>query len=256
MDAQKYLSQTMVLMVLPWTRSVCTRLWLHACDKQPPLSPQQWGGWTGCQNYKVSLRERGRFLQSSFGLQGHSIVVWELPSATTDGEENQNTSPSDTRVATTTAAWFREIQQKNTMLKLQQQQTFNRRHHTRTLPPLQTGQQVWIKPTRIRGTVVDLTHAPRSYEVEILVGGRLPRNHPHLSEVPVPPTSGDVTILGQESFLRLLRDWTFELWTSICTMEDKKEKNISRDVQKRKKRPQFSVWKVKCLLEKPCSDFF
>lgn len=86
---------------------------------------------------------------------------------------------------------FRE---KDTVLKLQQQQTFNRRHRTQTLPPLQPGQHVWIKPTHTEGTVVSQAQTPRSYEVETPDGGRLRRNRSHLREIPVPPASGDMTV--------------------------------------------------------------
>ena len=89
---------------------------------------------------------------------------------------------------------LKEFREKDTALKLQQQQTFNRRHRTQTLPPLQSGQQVWIRPTRTRGTVVGPAPTPRSYEVETPDGGRLRRNRSHLREVPVPPTSGDMSM--------------------------------------------------------------
>ena len=89
---------------------------------------------------------------------------------------------------------LKSFREKDTALKLQQQQTFSRRHRTQTLPPLQTGQHVWIKPTRTRGTVVGLAPTPRSYEVETPDRGRLRRNRSHLREVPVTPTSGSVTM--------------------------------------------------------------
>ncbi|KAJ7995642.1 hypothetical protein DPEC_G00246700 [Dallia pectoralis] len=87
-----------------------------------------------------------------------------------------------------------KFREKDAGLKSQQQQTFNRRHHTQTLPPLQPGQHVWIKPTHTKGTVVSQAYTPRSYEVETLEGGRLRRNRSHLREVPVPPASGDMTV--------------------------------------------------------------
>lgn len=80
---------------------------------------------------------------------------------------------------------------KDAALKLQQQQVYNRRHRTQTLPPLQPGQQVWVRPTNTRGTVVGPTHTPRSYEVEMAEGGQLRRNRSHLREVPVPPAPGE-----------------------------------------------------------------
>lgn len=80
---------------------------------------------------------------------------------------------------------------KDAAVKLQQQQTYNRRHRTQTLPPLQPGQQVWVRPTNTRGTVVGPAHTPRSYEVETAEGGQLRRNRSHLREVPVPPEPGE-----------------------------------------------------------------
>ncbi|CAM4622673.1 unnamed protein product [Leuciscus chuanchicus] len=65
---------------------------------------------------------------------------------------------------------FRE---KDTVLKLKQQRSFNQRHRTQTLPHLQHGQHVWIKPTCTRETVVSPAPTPRSYEVETLEGGWL-----------------------------------------------------------------------------------
>ncbi len=85
---------------------------------------------------------------------------------------------------------FRE---KDMALKLQQQQTYNQRHCTQTLPPLQPGQQVWIKPTCTTGTVVGPAPTPRSYEVETQDGGWLRCNRSHLTEVPVPPPPYDMT---------------------------------------------------------------
>ena len=46
------------------------------------------------------------------------------------------------------------FKEKDTAMKVLQQQTYNQRHRTRTLPPLQPGQQVWIRPARTTGTVV------------------------------------------------------------------------------------------------------
>ena len=83
------------------------------------------------------------------------------------------------------------FKEKDTAMKVLQQQTYNQRHRTRTLPPLQPGQQVWIRPARTTGTVVGPATTPRSYEVETQEGGRLRRNRSHLREVPVPPTPQD-----------------------------------------------------------------
>ena len=83
------------------------------------------------------------------------------------------------------------FKEKDTAMKVLQQQTYNQRHRTRTLPPLQPGQQVWIRPARTTGTVVGPATTPRSYEVETQDGGRLRRNRSHLREVPVPPTPQD-----------------------------------------------------------------
>lgn len=78
---------------------------------------------------------------------------------------------------------FRE---KDAAMKLRQEQTFNRRHCTQNLRPLQPGQQVCITPMRTRGTVVGPAATPRSYEVAT-PEGQLRRNRSHLKEVPVPP---------------------------------------------------------------------
>ncbi|GAA6090301.1 uncharacterized protein K02A2.6-like [Tachysurus ichikawai] len=77
-----------------------------------------------------------------------------------------------------------KFREKDIALKLQQEQTFNRRHRTQTLPSLQPGQNVWIKPTSTKGTVVNTSTTPHSYEVETLYGRRLRRNSSHLRKVP------------------------------------------------------------------------
>nr|XP_055037759.1 uncharacterized protein K02A2.6-like [Misgurnus anguillicaudatus] len=85
-----------------------------------------------------------------------------------------------------------KFREKDTALKLQQEQTFNRRHRTHTLPSFQPGQHVWIKPTSTKGTVVNTATTPRSYVVETPDGRRLRRNRSHLRKVPVPPAPGEM----------------------------------------------------------------
>lgn len=88
---------------------------------------------------------------------------------------------------------LKRFREKDAAMKAQQKHTFNQRHRTRTLPPLQPGQQVWIRPTRTTGTVVGPATTPRSYEVETQDGGRLRRNRSHLREVPQFPAPQDNT---------------------------------------------------------------
>uniref|UniRef100_A0A3Q3J668 Integrase catalytic domain-containing protein n=1 Tax=Monopterus albus TaxID=43700 RepID=A0A3Q3J668_MONAL len=89
---------------------------------------------------------------------------------------------------------LKAFRDKDTSLKLQQLQTFNRRHRARGMPPLQPGQQVWIKPTHTKGTVIGPASTPRSYEVETQEGGQMRRNRSHHRGVPGTPTSGNMTV--------------------------------------------------------------
>ena len=58
------------------------------------------------------------------------------------------------------------VREKDATLKLQQCQTYDRRHHTQLLPQLKPGQQVWITPTHTSGTVVGSAPTCHSYEVD------------------------------------------------------------------------------------------
>ena len=85
---------------------------------------------------------------------------------------------------------LKDFREKDEALKQKQQQNYNRRHRTQTLPPLPAGQKVWVMPTKAQGTVVGPAPTPRSYVVDT-PGGQLRRNRSHLRVVPEPQVSLD-----------------------------------------------------------------
>ncbi|KAL3182430.1 hypothetical protein MRX96_007611 [Rhipicephalus microplus] len=54
-----------------------------------------------------------------------------------------------------------------------QTDNFNAHHRARDLPPLQAGQRVWVRPEKVKGTVLSPGQRPRSYVVETERGGVL-----------------------------------------------------------------------------------
>lgn len=72
--------------------------------------------------------------------------------------------------------------------KAKEKMNFDRRHGTRPLKPLQTGQRVWISDQRQTGHITSPSNAPRSYLVET-DRGVIRRNRLHLVPVPAPSSS-------------------------------------------------------------------
>nr|XP_050038007.1 uncharacterized protein K02A2.6-like [Dermacentor andersoni] len=82
---------------------------------------------------------------------------------------------------------MKEIVAKDATYKQKQADNYNRHHGARDLPPLQTGQRVWVRPDQVQATVLSPGQKPRSYVVEMERGGTLQRNRRHL--VPFGPTA-------------------------------------------------------------------
>nr|XP_050038399.1 uncharacterized protein K02A2.6-like [Dermacentor andersoni] len=81
----------------------------------------------------------------------------------------------------------KEVVAKDATYKQKQADNFSRHHGARDLPPLQTGQRVWVRPDQVQATVPSPRQKPRSYVVETERGGTLQRNRHHL--VPFGPTA-------------------------------------------------------------------
>uniref|UniRef100_A0A224YQY9 Uncharacterized protein n=1 Tax=Rhipicephalus zambeziensis TaxID=60191 RepID=A0A224YQY9_9ACAR len=87
----------------------------------------------------------------------------------------------------------KDVIAKDAAYKRKQTDDYNRHHGARDLPPLQTGQHVWVRPDQVQATVLSPGQRPRSYVVETDRGGVLQRNRRHL--VPfVPSASGGETL--------------------------------------------------------------
>nr|XP_050038472.1 uncharacterized protein K02A2.6-like [Dermacentor andersoni] len=81
----------------------------------------------------------------------------------------------------------KEVVAKDVTYEQKQADNYNRHHGARDLPPLQTGQRVWVRPDQVQATVLSPGQRPRSYVVETERGGTLQRNRRHL--VPFGPTA-------------------------------------------------------------------
>ncbi|XP_037515404.1 uncharacterized protein LOC119391827 [Rhipicephalus sanguineus] len=87
----------------------------------------------------------------------------------------------------------KDVVAKDVSYKRKQTDDYNRHHGARDLPPLQTGQRVWVRPDQVQATVLSPGQRPRSYVVETDRGGVLQRNRRHL--VPfVPSASGEESL--------------------------------------------------------------
>ncbi|XP_037504914.1 uncharacterized protein K02A2.6-like [Rhipicephalus sanguineus] len=86
----------------------------------------------------------------------------------------------------------KDVVAKDVAYKRKQTDDYNRHHGARDLPPLQTGQRVWVRPDQVQATVLSPGQRPRSYVVET-DRGVLQRNRRHL--VPfVPSASGEESL--------------------------------------------------------------
>nr|XP_050024626.1 uncharacterized protein LOC126519058 [Dermacentor andersoni] len=81
----------------------------------------------------------------------------------------------------------KEVVAKDVTYKQKQADNYNRHHGARDLPPLQTGQRVWVRLHQAQATVLSPAQRPRSYVVETERGGTLQCNRRHL--VPFGPTA-------------------------------------------------------------------
>ncbi|XP_037504970.1 uncharacterized protein LOC119381052 [Rhipicephalus sanguineus] len=81
----------------------------------------------------------------------------------------------------------KDVVAKDVAYKRKQTDDYNRHHGARDLPPLQTGQRVWVRPDQVQATVLSPGQRPRSYVVETDQGGVLQRNRRHL--VPFVPSA-------------------------------------------------------------------
>ncbi|XP_064462835.1 uncharacterized protein K02A2.6-like [Ornithodoros turicata] len=73
-----------------------------------------------------------------------------------------------------------EVAGRDEPYKWKKAQDFNRHHQARELPPLRTGQQVWVRPEQVRATVLSPAQRPRSFVVETERDAILQRNRRHL----------------------------------------------------------------------------
>ena len=81
---------------------------------------------------------------------------------------------------------FKEVKERDRCLKERQRQNYNQRHRTKDLPPLESGDTVWVPDRDSSGTVVSET-VPRSHIVETS-DGLFRRNRRHLVRLPTIPT--------------------------------------------------------------------
>ncbi|KAL0202462.1 hypothetical protein M9458_000480, partial [Cirrhinus mrigala] len=94
-----------------------------------------------------------------------------------------------------------EIVQKERQDDEKQQVTFRSRHRAKDLPVIVPGKKVWIRTSKITGTVQGESSTPRSYQVETELG-TLRRNRAHLTVLPEPApqeVNGTVTRSGRIS---------------------------------------------------------
>jgi len=68
-------------------------------------------------------------------------------------------------------------------------QNYNKRHRATALPPLETGDQVWVRDQDRYGSVIEKEVSPRSYRVQTEAGGELIRNRKDLVQTEKSTTS-------------------------------------------------------------------
>lgn len=208
---QKCWSRTMVL-----NSPVMNSLNLHGTMTLPmwqavPVTPAAMGRRNGpseraVRTVKSLLAKEGDFHKALLAYRATPLAHGSSPAQLQMGRRIRTPVPVSPEQLQPQWPDLDRFREKDTALKLQQQQTFNQRHRTQTLPPLQPGQHVWMKPTSTKGTVVSTAPTPHSYEVETPDGRRLRRTHSHLRKVPVPPAPVKWQWLGQGDCLRFLRD--------------------------------------------------
>ena len=102
------------------------------------------------------------------------------------GRNIRSTIPQVPRCFEPEWSYLPEFRQKDALEKRKQKANFDLRHRARPLPPLEHGQNVWVRTDgRVDpGQVVNPTSAPRSYMVETS-SGMVRRNQVHVTPRPV-----------------------------------------------------------------------
>lgn len=99
--------------------------------------------------------------------------------------------PKEGRLLVPSSKPQEEVATKAAKLKRRQVTDFDRRHRARSLSPLEDGTRVWVRPERVKATVLSPAQRPRSYVVETDEGAIWQRNRRNL--VPFRTGSEDPT---------------------------------------------------------------
>ncbi|KAM7291264.1 uncharacterized protein ISCGN_027837 [Ixodes scapularis] len=88
--------------------------------------------------------------------------------------------PKEGRLLVPSSKPLEEVATKAAKLKRRQVTDFDRRHRARSLSPLEDGTRVWVRPERVKATVLSPAQRPRSYVVEKDEGEIWQRNRRNL----------------------------------------------------------------------------
>lgn len=162
---------------------------VHTYHQQPKIPPGKrcavaavkglWKG--GGEKLKALMTYRATPLESGFS-----------PAQLLMGRQLQTTIP---QLTTTLLLRWPNIRRSEKRAEENQQRKYNLRHRARPLPPLQSGQNVWLPREQKQGAVIQQATTPRFYIIHT-EEGQLWRNHAHMRTInqPQPQTTTEIPV--------------------------------------------------------------